>query len=454
MNARAVKWRMGKKGASPDERIYQRELISGLGFSNKTIIEALKRLVSAGILEQGMEKRSEKGKTIWTKWYEPTFQGKWLTLLLKPPANVSHEVAREVIVELFKMYMENVVKLSADYEIEPTIFEATMNKVFLQVLEKGTTPATDKSRVAVYGSAAVDTIVVTCEDSDANGAQYPSDVHVHPGGSGVNVSVALRRLGIPVSFVGKIGGDAEGVLLMREFLKEGVDTSKVILNLEQKTAKTFTTVDRSGKRRTYVLGGDGTALSISSPEEIDWNEIEGSEAVYIGEVVTEIAELIASFARSREKRVFFCPGSSHQAFNAEKVRTVLRNVHIVILSKGEWVRIRNGSTTTDLIEIGPEAILVTEGVEGCDVFTKDENYTVPGYSVNVKDPTGARDAFAAGVISAMLETRSLRDCVDYALAVSSLSVTDIGARSTLPTRTEVEEFLKAYREGQDRRTAI
>lgn len=117
------------------------------------------------------------------------------------------------------------------------------------------------------------------------------------------------------------------------------------------------------------------------------------------------------------------------------------------------MRFRKDSTTTDLIEIGPETILVTEGVEGCDVFTKDENYTVPGYSVNIKDPTGARDTFAAGLISTLLESRALRDCVDYALAVSSLSVTDIGARSALPTRTEVEEFMKAYREGRDRRTA-
>ena len=369
------------KKASPNERIYQRELILGLGFSNKTIIEALKRLVSADILEQGMEKRSEKGKTIWMKWYEPTFQGKWLTLLLKPPANVPHEVARTVVVELFKMYMENVVKLSAEYEIESTFFEAAMNKAFLQVLEKTRTPAAHKSRVVVYGSAAVDTIAISCELPNVDGTRYLSDVQKHPGGSGANVSVALQRLGIPVSFVGKIGGDAGGVLLMREFLKEGVDTSSIIIQPEQTTVETFITIDQSGKKRTYVLGGDGTALTISSPEEIDWNKIEESEAVYIGEIFTEVAELIASFARSRGKRVFFCPGLPLIAFNAEKVRTVLRNVHILILNRGEWMSIRKGSTPTELIEIGPEAIIVTKGVEGCDVFTKDESYTVPGLSL-------------------------------------------------------------------------
>ena len=88
------------------------------------------------------------------------------------------------------------------------------------------------------------------------------------------------------------------------------------------------------------------------------------------------------------------------------------------------------------------------------MFTKDESYTVPGYSVNVKDPTGAGDAFAAGLIIALLESRTLRDCVDYALAVSSLSVMEIGARSALPTRTEVEEFLKTQLAGRDHRLHV
>ena len=118
------------KRSSPNKRVYQKELISELGFSNKTVIGALKKLVLAGILEEGMERRGENGKTVWTKWYMPTFQGKWLALLLQPTENLSRDEAREIVTELFTLYMKHIAKLCADYGIEPEIFKSAMNKAF------------------------------------------------------------------------------------------------------------------------------------------------------------------------------------------------------------------------------------------------------------------------------------------------------------------------------------
>ena len=118
------------KRSSPNKRIYQKELISELGFSNKTVIEALKKLVSVGILEEGMERRKENGKTVWIKWYMPTFQGKWFVLLLQPIENISRDEAKEIVIELFTLYMKHITKLCADYGMKPEIFRSTMNKAF------------------------------------------------------------------------------------------------------------------------------------------------------------------------------------------------------------------------------------------------------------------------------------------------------------------------------------
>jgi len=432
------------KRSSPNRRVYQKELISELGFSNKTVIEALKKLVSAGVLEQGMERRREKGKTVWEKWYIPTFQGKWLTLLLRAPESLPRSEAREIVTELFMMYMEHIIKLCEDYNIEPRIFESTMNKAFLKMMEGTKLKATYKSRVIVYGSAAVDTIAVADKLPKADETLYISDVQDYPGGSAANVAVALRRLGVTVSFIGKIGGDAEGVLLMKEFQKEDVDMSGAVIEPGQRTVKTFISIDKYGGKRIYVLGGDNVALSISSPKEVDWNKIEESEIVYIGEVFIEIAELIASFAKSSGKRVIYRPGLPIIAFNPEKVRNVLRNVDVLILNKQGWEAIKKSSNSTpaELTKLGPEIVIMTKGAEGCEAYTKDESFAIPAYTVEAVDTTGAGDAFAAGLINALLESNGLRECVEYALAVSAISVTKKGARTALPTRSEVEEFMK------------
>lgn len=432
------------KKISPNRRIYQKNLITELDFSNKTIIEALKKLVSAGILEQGMERHKEKGKAVWTKWYTPTFQGKWLALLLQSQTKISKDEAREIIMELFSMYMENIVKLCTDYNIEPTIFESMTNKALLRMLDETKLRTAGRSRVAVYGSAAVDTIAATDRLPQKDESLYIGDVEDCPGGSAANVAIALRRLGIPVSFAGKIGDDSEGVLLMEEFQREGVNAEGIIVEHGKHTTKTFITVDQHGDKRIHILGGSNAALSITSPSEVDWSKIDESEITYVGEVFLEIAELIASYAQGYGKKVVYRPGLPMIEFGAEKVRRILRNTNILLMNQRGWNAIKNESDSTpaNLTKLGPSTIIVTEGIGGCAVYTKDEAFTMPAYKVKATDTTGAGDAFAAGLIAALLEKKSLRDCAKYALAVAALKVEEKGARPGLPSTPEVEEFMK------------
>ncbi len=428
---------------SPDKRVYQKDLISELDFSNKTIIEALKKLVSADILEQGMERRKEQGKAVWAKWYTPTYQGKWLALLLRPPADVPRDEAREIVLELSTMYMESIVKLCEDYGIEPSIFESIASKALLKMLGEAKQKPSHPSRVTVYGSAAIDTIAVTDKLPQKDEAVYISEVNDYLGGSAANVAVALSRLGVQVSFVGKVGGDAEGVLMMKEFLRNGVDVSGVIAEAKKRTSKTFIVVDRHGDKKIHVLGYGNSALALISPNEIDWSRIEESEIVYVGEVYTEVAELVTSYARGCGKKIVYRPGLTIIEFDAEKVRSILRNVDLLILNRRGWEALRSiRSTPTDLTKLGPEAIIVTQGEEGCTAYTRNESFTVPAHRVKTLDTTGAGDAFAAGLMSALLENKVLRDCINYALAVSAIKVEARGARNGLPTKSEVEDFMK------------
>jgi len=65
-------------------RTYQRDLINGTSYSNKSIIEYLKRMVSADILEEGMERVTTGKRKVRVKWYVPTNLGRWFILFLKP----------------------------------------------------------------------------------------------------------------------------------------------------------------------------------------------------------------------------------------------------------------------------------------------------------------------------------------------------------------------------------
>jgi sugar/nucleoside kinase (ribokinase family) len=269
-------------------------------------------------------------------------------------------------------------------------------------------------------------------------------VQEYPGGAAANVSVALRRLDIPVSFIGKLGEDAEGVRLLKEFQNERVDISGVIVDPEQFTVKTFIMVDHIGKKRIYIFGGAHPALSISSPNQVNWKKMVDCKIVYIGEVFVEIADLIASYANGLHKKIIYRPGLLLISFNAEKVRKILKNVNLLILNQEGWEAIKTSSDVSpgDLMKHGPDIIVVTKGVEGCEVYTQDKILMMPAYAVETKDTTGGGDAFAAGLICALLDSKNLENCVKYALAVSAISVLEKGARTALPTRLEVNEFLR------------
>jgi len=100
-----------------DNEAYQKELIRTLGYSNKTVIKWLRSLVTAGILKEEMKETAVKGRRVWIKSYRLTPLGKWIRLLLIPPRDLPAERIRELIRDLFGLYVKSVVALCKKYGI-------------------------------------------------------------------------------------------------------------------------------------------------------------------------------------------------------------------------------------------------------------------------------------------------------------------------------------------------
>ncbi|MCJ7614188.1 hypothetical protein MUO71_05430 [Candidatus Bathyarchaeota archaeon] len=113
-----------------DGRTYQRDLINGTSYSNKSIIEYLKRMVSAGILEQGMEQVSTGNRKVRIKWYVPTKLGRWFILFLKPTEEIPPELVRKTVEEIFHVYASSIVELGEDFGIDIEVFRKILNKKY------------------------------------------------------------------------------------------------------------------------------------------------------------------------------------------------------------------------------------------------------------------------------------------------------------------------------------
>lgn len=98
-------------------RIYQRDLVNRLSYSNKTIIENLKSMTKLGILKEEMEKNMKTGRIVWVKAYQLSDAGRWFALLLAEEKDLSTKETAEILQNLFRAYIRWVKNLSKKLQI-------------------------------------------------------------------------------------------------------------------------------------------------------------------------------------------------------------------------------------------------------------------------------------------------------------------------------------------------
>lgn len=117
-----------KRGVS--EKIYQKDLIEVLGYSNKTVIEHLKALTELGILAEHMEKSEISGRVVWLKTYTLTDLGRWFALLLVEEENLPLEDKVDIACNVFRSYVRWMRELAENLGIQKKellrIFEEEM----------------------------------------------------------------------------------------------------------------------------------------------------------------------------------------------------------------------------------------------------------------------------------------------------------------------------------------
>ncbi len=112
-------------------RIYQKDLIRKLPYSNKTIIKNLKSLTKLGVLGEDMEKIENDGRVVWVKAYQLSDIGKWFALLLAEEKDLSEREKAEILQNVFKAYIKWVKDLSETLHVN----KKTLEKIFMEEMK-------------------------------------------------------------------------------------------------------------------------------------------------------------------------------------------------------------------------------------------------------------------------------------------------------------------------------
>lgn len=288
----------------------------------------------------------------------------------------------------------------------------------------------------------------------------------YPGGAPANVACALVKLGTPAGFIGCVGEDEPGNSLVKLLQDVGVDSTGI---QRHKTAPT---------RQVYVVRSEKGDRSFAGFGELDTTQFADAflQASKLPESLFEVADFLVlgtlelAYPETRQAidqalqwaaqydvktvmdinwRPMFWPDPS---VAPSLIKKYLKQIDFLKIAKEEGDLLFGtsdaGAITHRLDSV--EGVLVTDGDQEVKYCLSENEDTLPAFSLNAQDTTGAGDGFVAGFVhqlsqkgmKCLANAESVREVVRYASAVGGLTTLKPGAIAAQPTAEEVEAFLK------------
>ena len=291
--------------------------------------------------------------------------------------------------------------------------------------------------VAGLGYCVYDIVAIASGPPDFdNVAMVPLPDLVHDGGGQVGTALtAMARLGLRTGYVGTLGDDREGHWLREYFLREGIDVARLRHRHDVGTNICLILVEEATARRAILchrrVAPDDLAL-----DEDDRVCVQAARVLHLDGQFMPAAILAARWAR--EAGVKVCYDGNHPR---EGLEELLPLVDWLVVAEPFPVAVTGISdpqeAASELLKLGAEVLVVTQGERGCQVSTGGEQFRVPGFPVQAVDTTGAGDAFHGAFIYGMLQGWDLGQTGRFANTVAAINCLTLGGRRGLPSLEDV-----------------
>ena len=262
------------------------------------------------------------------------------------------------------------------------------------------------------------------------------------GGPAGNSTAAAATLGLSAAFVGTVGDDADGKMILADFAKQRVDTSMVKVRPGATSAIAYLWIEEKTGNRSCAWTREG--LDELTADEIDPEVVARAKVLHLDGHNAAGAIAAAKVAREAGVLVNYDAGT-HRDGTAE----LLPLADLLICSEEFILKLTGlGDAEAAVRKVygtyRPRVCGATMGVRGSMCFDGRDFVKVPAFPVEkVVDTTGCGDLFHTGFAVRYLETQDLGECQRFAAAVSAIKCRGLSGRPpSAPTRAEVEAFLK------------
>ena len=287
-------------------------------------------------------------------------------------------------------------------------------------------------QLCVLGSLHLDVIVNAENLPQIDETVVGSEVNYVFGGKGGNQAIAAEGHGAHVYFIGRVGNDAFGKILLTTLRNSSIDISQ----LKQDSGASGMSVAIINQKGDY-----GAVIVSESNLRIETTDIaikKNTGILLLQNEVPEEINLLASAKAVKEGSQVWLNAAPARKINKE----LLHNLDVVIMNRPEahyYGDLFVSDESDHILKI------FTLGSEGIEVhFPNNERQYHPAYSVHVQSTHGAGDMFVGALAANYLKNNNFSDALQYAQAAAAIKVSRNATKRTSVRETDVFKFLRNH----------
>ena len=260
------------------------------------------------------------------------------------------------------------------------------------------------------------------------------------GGTAGNIAYALRLQGESPVILATIGKDYDRYF---QWLKENdVPTTCIRVVEEEFTAGAYITTDQADNQ---ITGFNPGAMKHEATLNVDDFDPKESMAVVAPGNIRDMLNFAGAY-KSKGIPYVFDPGQAIPALSGENLKQGISGSRLLIANDYEMELItRKVETDVQGLLSMTQAVITTKGEQGSTVTTKEGDTDITAVPPKaVKDPTGAGDAFRAGMIKGLIGRKELTHCAMLGSACAAYVVEVHGTQEYRYTPQQFEERFQAH----------
>ncbi|SDE66295.1 ribokinase [Paenibacillus sp. cl6col] len=302
-------------------------------------------------------------------------------------------------------------------------------------------------KITIIGSLNMDLVTVTSTVPAQGETVTGKSFATMYGGKGANQAVACARLGADVSFIGCVGNDTFGTMMLDNLNREGIHTEAVEV-LRDVSSGTASIIVKDGDNRIIVV--PGANAQVTAERVRGHADVIRQSDIIVLQLEIPLPSVRAAIEIAAESAI---PVILNPAPAMELDHQLLSQVTVLTPNEYELAELLGQADQAgafdwqSALQAMPGKIVLTKGADGAYWSdAKGQLHHSPSHRVDVVDTTGAGDTFNGALAVMLAEGRSMEEAIPFATAAGALSVTVFGAQGGMPTRKQLTHWIAQHQE--------